>query len=92
MQKCFGILVCMSLVSGFGQIVLADDDFRGIIESRPDTNIGTWTIGGKSVEVTEDAKLDEEHGPLAIGTCVKVEIEDGKVEEIESKPAKKCKD
>ena len=92
MGKCSGILVCMSLVSGFSQIVLADDDFRGVIESRPDTKVGTWTVGGKSVEVTENTKLDEEHGPLTKGICAKVSVEDGKVKEIESKPAKKCKD
>jgi hypothetical protein len=92
MRKCFGILVCMSLVSGFSQIALADDEFRGVIESRPDTKVGTWTVGGKSVEVTENTKLDEEHGPLTKGACAKVEIEDGKVKELESKPAKKCKD
>ena len=82
----------MSLMAGASQIALADDDFRGGIESRPDTTVGTWTVGGKSVEVTNQTKLDEKHGPLEKGSCAKVEIEGGKAKEIESKPAKKCKE
>ena len=93
MKKCFGILACMFLVSGFSPIVLADKDLFGTIESRPDTTVGTWTVGGKSVKATDQTKLDEKDGPLTKGACAKVEIgDDGKAKEIKSKPAKKCKD
>ena len=95
MKKCFAILVSLALVSGFSQIVLADKDkgLLGTIESRPDTTAGMWTIGGKSVKVTDKTKLDEQNGPLTKGACAKVETgDDGKAKEIKSKPAKKCKD
>ena len=93
MKKCFAILVSMALVSGFSQIVLADKGFLGIIESRPDTTAGTWTVGGKSVKVTDKTRLDEQKGPLTKGACAKVETgDDGKAKEIKGKPAKKCKD
>ena len=93
MRKCFGILACMSLVSGFSQIVLADKDLLGIIESRPDATVGTWTVGGKSVNATDHTKLDEKNGPLTKGACAKVEFgDDGQVKEIKSKPDVKCKD
>ena len=93
MRKCFGVLACMSLISGFSQIALADDDFHGIIESRPDTMVGTWTIGGRSVEVTDDTDLEVEHGPLVKGACATVEFkDDGKAEELESEPDSVCQD
>jgi hypothetical protein len=68
----------------------ADDEFYGIVESRPDGKAGTWTIGGRSIEATDDTDLDEDDGPLTIGACAEVEIGDGKVDEIETKPAAKC--
>jgi hypothetical protein len=65
----------------------ADDEFYGIIESRPDGKPGTWVIGGRQVEVTERTKLE---GPLAVGTCAEVEYEGNLVEEIESEKMSKC--
>lgn len=79
-------LISMSTV----QVAVADNDFYGIIEKRPEGKAGTWIIGGHSVEVTERTDLDEDNGPLKIGACAEVDIDDGKVEEIESEPARKC--
>jgi hypothetical protein len=42
------------------------------------------------VDVTEGTRLDEDNGPLETGTCAEVDIEQGKVEEIESELAEKC--
>ncbi len=69
----------------------ADEEFYGIIESRPEGKVGTWVIGGRDVEVTERTKLEEDHGPLVIGVCAEVEYEGGMVEEIESEAPAKCK-
>jgi len=79
-----------SITSGIVQVAVADDDFYGIVESRPDGKVGTWTVGGRSVEVTESTDLDEDNGPLKTGTCADVDIDEGKAEEIESAPAGKC--
>ena len=35
-------------------------------------------------------ELDDDNGPLTTGTCVEVDIDDGKVDQIESVPAEKC--
>lgn len=48
-------------------------------------------VGGRKLDVTKDTELEEEHGPLVVGACVEVEIEDGLVHEIESKKKEKCK-
>ena len=40
-------------------------------------------IGGRSVDVTEKTELDEDNGPLNVGACVEVDIDNGFVEEIE---------
>jgi hypothetical protein len=68
----------------------ADDEFYGIIESRPEGKAGTWVIGGRQVTVTDKTKLEEDHGPLVVGACVEVEHEGNVVEEIESEKKSKC--
>ena len=75
----------------FNQPVSADEDFYGIIESRPAGKVGKWVIGGRTINVTEEAELDEKNGPLQIGACAEVDFDDGIIEEIESEPLKKCK-
>ena len=68
----------------------ADDDFYGKVESRPDDKVGTWVIDGRNLDVTSATKLKEKIGPLVVGTCVEVEIEEGLVEEIETVKMSKC--
>jgi hypothetical protein len=34
----------------------ADDEFYGIIESRPEGKAGAWVIGGRQVMVTDKTK------------------------------------
>lgn len=70
--------------------VASDEEFYGIIESLPNGSIGTWVVGGRSFEVTAKTKLEEDHGPFAVGSCVDVEIDDGLVDSIETEPARKC--
>jgi hypothetical protein len=83
-------LACAFIVYGAPQLALADDDFYGIIESRPDGTAGTWVVGGRSVEATDQTRLDEEHGSLEVGACAEVDMEGKVVEDIESEPAHKC--
>ncbi|MGZ8216069.1 DUF5666 domain-containing protein [Methylomagnum sp.] len=70
---------------------LADEDFHGIIEQRPEGNTGTWIIGGQEVAVTDKTKIEEDDGPLAVGKCAEVEYENGRVEEIESESLSDCR-
>ena len=62
----------------------------GTIESRPEGKAGTWTIGGRSYEVKETTKLDEDDGPLVIGACAEVESIGNVVKEMESEKKSKC--
>lgn len=68
----------------------AGDEFYGKVEARPDSKVGSWVINGRTLDVTAKAELEEESAPLVPGACVKVEIEDGIVEEIESVKMDKC--
>jgi hypothetical protein len=83
-------LACVFLSQSITPSAIADEEFAGIIESRPETKVGTWIIGGRSIEVTERARLDEDHGPLSVGACAEVEFENGLIEEIESQPPRRC--
>jgi hypothetical protein len=90
MKKSFEVIMCVFIIMSFVQVAVADDDFYGIIENRPDGKVGTWVIGGRSVEVTKNTDLDEDNGPLKVGSCAEVEIDNGKVEDIESEPLSRC--
>ena len=70
---------------------VADDDFYGIVESRPlDGDVGEWVIGGRTFTATVPTEIDTDDGPLDIGVCASVDMEGERVEEIESEPARKC--
>ena len=90
MKKSFEVIMCLFIIMSFVQVAVSDDDFYGIIENRPDGKVGTWVIGGRSVEVTKRTDLDEDNGPLKVGSCAEVEIDNGKVEDIESEPLSRC--
>ncbi len=62
----------------------------GTIENRPEKKAGPWKIGGRSYEVINTTKLDEDDGPLVVGACAEVEIIGNVVKEIESEKKSKC--
>lgn len=68
----------------------ADEEFYGTIESRPTENAGIWVISGQQVEVTDKTEIENDHGPLVVGSCVEVEHKKGVVKEIESAKPAKC--
>jgi hypothetical protein len=65
-------------------------EYYGILDHRPEGKDGMWVIDGKSFSVTNDVKLEEEHGPITAGACVELEMEEGNVKEIESQEMDKC--
>ncbi len=71
-------------------------EFHGLVESMPSGGTaGVWTIGGQAVTVVEATQLKTEHGPFAVGTCVKVEgteASDGakQVSEMQTEEPGKC--
>lgn len=84
------LLVFTFLTSLLASCADNEVEYTGILEHRPEGKDGMWVIDGKSFSVTEDVELDEDHGPIKIGTCVGLEMEDGDVKEIESEEAEKC--
>jgi hypothetical protein len=91
MKQYLVVVFVVALISlAIVQVAVAKDDYYGIVESRPGGKVGIWIVGGRSVEVTESTDPDEDNGPLEIGTCAEVDIDEGKVEEIESEPVGKC--
>jgi hypothetical protein len=68
----------------------ADNEFHGVIDSRPEGKVGTGVIGGRQVVVTERTELKEKDGPLVVGACAEVDYEGNFVEEIESEQKSKC--
>ncbi|CRI66844.1 conserved exported hypothetical protein [Thiocapsa sp. KS1] len=75
----------------FSLRAVADDDFYGLVESRPlDGDVGEWVIGGRTFTATAATKIDTDDGPLDVGACASVDTQGERVEEIESEPAQKC--
>ncbi|RME43342.1 MAG: hypothetical protein D6791_15700, partial [Chloroflexi bacterium] len=51
-------------------------EWRGVVESMPSGGfIGTWVIGGKTFEANAGTRIKQEHGPLQVGVCAKVEYQ-----------------
>jgi len=62
--------------NGVGEVYAQenDTDLDGVVEAMPATGmVGTWTVGGKTVQVTEATAIDQEMGALAVGVPVEVE-------------------
>ena len=71
----------------------AKQEFYGVIQAMPENGyVGQWNIDSKAVHVTEETKIEEKHGKLAVGAYVEVEgiTFEGKfiASEIESKTKK----
>ncbi len=47
-------------------------------------------VSGQQIEVTDKTEIDNDHGPLVVGSCVEVEHDKGIVKEIESAKPAKC--
>jgi len=89
-MKRYVLFLISGLLLSLPMVSQADDSFYGKVESRPDSKTGSWVIGGRTLDVTAGAELEEESAPLVEGACVKVEIEKGIVEEIETVKMDKC--
>ncbi|MDI1309660.1 MAG: DUF5666 domain-containing protein [Methylotenera sp.] len=68
----------------------ADEEFYGTVESRPTQNAGVWIVNGQQLEVTDKTEIDQDDGPLIVGSCVEVEHKKGVVKELESVKSSKC--
>ena len=65
-------------------------EYYGILDHRPEGKDGMWVIDGKSFSVTDEVELDEDHGPITVGACVELEMDEGDVKEIETAEMDKC--
>lgn len=73
-------------------VMADDDDYYGIIKSRPEGKVGEWVIGDKTINVTDAVEIEEDHGPATVGACVEVDFDDNVIDEIEvMKTDKNCK-
>jgi hypothetical protein len=83
-----------------GMLYADDDDSEdgyvsqiGIITSQSESITGTWQIGNTPYSVSMQTELDDDDGPLVIGTCVEVKAAQSAPSvalEIDSKEAYKC--
>lgn len=85
----FALLIVASSFS-FCSYAFGDEEFYGTVDSRPTENPGIWIVSGQQVEVTDRTDIDNDHGPLVVGSCVEVEHKKGVVKEIESAKPSKC--
>ena len=72
-------------------ISYAQEEHTGTLESRPKGKAGTWVIGGRTVEATDQTRLENEEGPIVVGGCVVVEYEGKRVAFIKSEEKWKCR-
>src|SRR5687767_11597125 len=85
----FGLLIATASFAMMNPAA-ADEEFYGTVENRPTKNLGIWVVSGQQIEVTDNTKIDNDHGPLVVGSCVEVEHKQGVVKEIESAKPAQC--
>ncbi|MCS6846593.1 MAG: DUF5666 domain-containing protein [Anaerolineae bacterium] len=94
-----GVLMLAAVVLMAALPAQAKDDpptqiHRGIINSRPAGNIGTWVIGGRAFVANANTEFDTDEGPLVVGACAKVRyfVTGGGdiADEIDSEPPQDC--
>lgn len=103
--KIIGLLLLPVLLSAavFPFLLRADDSpgdddglhWRGLVESRPVGNVGSWGIGGDTFTAVTSTTIQEEHGPLEVGSCAEVyyvSATDHTATKIESKEPIECSD
>lgn len=75
------ILVLASILATAPSVFPADPDdkgkdetFRGEVQALPNTKnrVGDWTIGNRLVKVTATTKINQQAGPITVGSCVDV--------------------
>ena len=67
-------LIVIGIFLLFAGNAFAKQEFYGVIQAMPEKGyVGQWNIDGKAVHVTEDTKIEEKHGKLAVGAYVEVE-------------------
>ena len=47
--------------------------FFGVIKNAPNDSLGIWRIGTEKFVTDSDTELDERHGALVVGACVRVD-------------------
>jgi len=90
MKRFLILSICFSLFCIYSTPLFAGEEYKGILNARPQGTAGNWIIGDRVFKATDKTKLDEENGPLKVGVCAEVEVEKGVVKEIESEQMKKC--
>lgn len=67
---------------------------RGLINSRPSGNTGTWVVGGRAFAANAGTEFDTTEGALVVGACAKVRFfTSGGIDiadEIDSEPPQDC--
>lgn len=80
-MKRFTAILLMSLMVllANGTLWASDDHkdgyrskFYGTVEALPEGLIGIWTVNGRTVVVTEQTRIEEEHGRVLVGAYVEV--------------------
>jgi hypothetical protein len=73
MRKVATLIVIGIFLLSVGN-AFAKQEFYGIVQAMPEKGyVGQWNVDGKTVHVTEDTKIEEKHGKLAVGAYVEVE-------------------
>ncbi len=66
-------------------------EFYGIVEERPANGLhGEWVIDGEIFVTDAGTEFGNYEEDLAVGSCVKVDVRNGRVHEIDNEPMRDC--
>lgn len=79
MKKITSIILAALALAAVQTAVFASDDngyrskFFGTVEALPIGFSGTWIVNGRSVEVSPQTVIEQEHDGIVVGTYVEIE-------------------
>lgn len=79
MKKIISTILAALTLAAVQTTVFASDDhgyrskFFGTVEALPIGFSGTWIVNGRSVEVSPQTVIEQEHDGIAVGTYVEIE-------------------
>jgi len=68
----FATTVALSLSLTQQAFANRDVEFYGVVNSMPSGLYGAWVVGERTVNVTPATRIEQDHGPIAVGSFVEV--------------------
>ena len=69
-----------------------EDSWYGIVKKEPQGDYQQWFIGDQELSMGQEVKIKMLAGPLDIGACAELNVADGVIQWLKTRPMSQCDD